>query len=709
MPFALAIEHLLLRLRPVRRALRAAVRRQTESARRSLRPGVSALCVTPEQVETLLDDLDDPSFGCGIAAEITTDEAARQQRLRARAAAAGCTLPLDRLARQLGLSAFEEEAILLCAAPEVDRGYERIVAYIHDDLNRRQPSVELVASLTASSLSERLTRIHLLGPHGRLRRYGLLDVMPSSTMAARQELRLTPSACVFLFGAGEGLADTFRDQAEVLPLALPVAPSPLPAETVTRIGEALTDRSLTAVGVWGARHAGRDEAVHAIAAASGWALRRLTVSGSDGADGQVASIVADATTTAAALRALLWVQIDVTGDLARSGREDIIAEALAASAAPLVLTAAQPWRPAALLEARSYAEVELSPPNGASRRRLWSAAFPEVAAERTAELASTFCLSGTEIRTIERIARMSAQLARNGFPAPLEPHVDAACRTVTQHRSAQLATLVQPRRGPHDLVLAGDLHRQVMDVAGFFRVRLHVEEGWGFSAAAGGIKALFTGEPGTGKTLAAEVIAGLLRVPLLKVDLARVVSKWVGETEKNLESVFGEAEESHCLLFFDEADALFGKRGEVQHGTDRYANLEVSYLLQKLEAYQGLVVLASNLHDQIDAAFTRRFHVTVHFPRPTVAERRRIWEIVFPRTAPLDPTVDLDVLARLDLTGAGIAAVAHTAALLAADAGALSIDVGRIVQAAVRQYRREARILTPSELGPYASVLKECL
>ena len=156
-----------------------------------------------------------------------------------------------------------------------------------------------------------------------------------------------------------------------------------------------------------------------------------------------------------------------------------------------------------------------------------------------------------------------------------------------QH-SAHFAMVVKPKRGPEDLILPPSLHRQVLEVAQFFRAWPHVAEGWGFGrlmTGDGGVKALFTGDSGTGKTLAAEVIAGLLHMPLLKVDLARVVSKWVGETEKHLEAAFREAEASHAVLFFDEADALFGKRGEVQHGTDRYANLEVSYLLQRLEEH----------------------------------------------------------------------------------------------------------------------------
>jgi hypothetical protein len=707
----LAIEHLLLRLRPIRRALRVAAQRQTELAGRLLRPGVSALCVTPDQVESLLDDLDGPSCGRGEAAALTPDETAQEERLRERALGEGGELPLDALVTRLALTPFEQDCILLCAAPEVDRAYERVIAYVLDDLNRRQPCIELLASLTTASLQMRLERRQLLGPYGRLRRCGVLESGAPAITEARQELRLTPSACAFLLGASSELANAFRDPGEVSWLAQSGAPPWSSGETLVRLGQGLGDGTIDAVGIWGPRHSGRDEAVHAIAAGAARPLRCIALGSSGSAASELAATVHAAALAAAALQSLLWVQLVPSDDEARAEREDAVGRALAASPAPLVLTGVHPWRPATLLETRSYAEIELSPTGASSRRRLWSAAFPELDVTQTGELASRFRLSGPEIHAVERIARTRARLAGNGRHAPVAEQVDAACRTVTQRRSAQFATLVQPRRGQDDLVLPADLHRQVLDVAAFVRVWSQVEEGWGFGYDTGGVKALFTGDPGTGKTLAAEVIACLLGLPLLKVDLAQVVSKWIGETEKNLESVFSEAEESHSVLFFDEADALFGKRGEVQHGTDRYANLEVSYLLQRLDGYggrgyHGLIILASNLRDQIDPAFARRFHVTVHFPRPGLAERRRIWEIAFPTAAPLDPTVDLDVLSRLELTGAGITGVAHTAALLAADAGAPLIGIAQIVQAAVRQYRREARILTPSELGPYAPLLK---
>jgi SpoVK/Ycf46/Vps4 family AAA+-type ATPase len=171
--------------------------------------------------------------------------------------------------------------------------------------------------------------------------------------------------------------------------------------------------------------------------------------------------------------------------------------------------------------------------------------------------------------------------------------------------------------------------------------------------------------------------------------------------------VFQQAEDSHAVLLFDEADALFGKRGDVKHGTDRYANLEVGYLLQRLEVSDGLIILTSNLKENIDPAFTRRFHFVVHFPRPGLAERHLLWQLAFPPEAPLAADVDLEALCRLDMTGASITAAARTAALTAADNDSPAITMRHVVRGISRQFQREARLFRPSELGPYAGLVTD--
>ncbi|MCC2316281.1 ATP-binding protein [Cellulomonas xiejunii] len=248
-----------------------------------------------------------------------------------------------------------------------------------------------------------------------------------------------------------------------------------------------------------------------------------------------------------------------------------------------------------------------------------------------------------------------------------------------------VAARVHARRGWDDLVLPATPTGQLRDLVARYRQRRTVFGTWGFPAVpSAGVVALFAGPSGTGKTLAAEVVAADLGLDLYKVDLSAVVSKYIGETEKNLERVFSAAASGDMVLFFDEADALFGKRTDVSSSHDRYANIEVAYLLQRLEVFDGLVILATNLQGNIDDAFWRRIAVSVTFTSPDEAERRRIWDRVFPAAAPVED-VDLDLLARrFKVTGGVIRNAALGAAFAAADEGA-GITMGRVVRALQRE------------------------
>jgi hypothetical protein len=693
-PPSLAARHLLLRLRPIARALRAAVARQTAAAARLTRPDLTELCITGEQVELLLDtadaSLDDTAVDVAEAT-LSADEQADEQLLRDEAAAAGQALPLDRLTSELELTAFELEALLVCAAPEVDRSFERIIAYVLDDLQRRMPCVELMAALTAPCESERLARRASLGRFGRLRRLGLLRPLGEAPTEWRQELRLGRGVLELLLGQVDTLA-LWRDPAEVELPARIALPADVEAAAVERLGTGLASGDVQAVGVWGAARDGEEEVVLSLAGAAGRPLRRLVLP----LEPDPEPAVRDAIEAASAVGAILWITSDPLRVPAAERARATLVALLGACPVPVIVSGVHPWRPAAWLSARAYAELRLPSASFRARKTLWKAALPELSDEDAADRAARFSLAPVEVRAVARTARTAAGV----HEAPAATHLDEASALVTRRQIDHLARVVTPTRTPTELVLPPELHRQVMEVAQFFRVWPRVSEEWGLGRAIAsnrGVKALFTGEPGTGKTLAAEVIAGSVGLPLFKVDLAQVVSKWVGETEKNLECVFREAEESHAVLFFDEADALFGKRGEVQHGTDRYANLEVSYLLQRLEAFEGLVILASNLKDQIDVAFTRRFQIVLHFPRPREDERLQIWRAALPTAA--DPGIDFDRLARLDMTGAGIVNSVRTAALLAAHAGASTIEMPHIVEAVARQFRREARVLTAGDLG----------
>jgi SpoVK/Ycf46/Vps4 family AAA+-type ATPase len=422
----------------------------------------------------------------------------------------------------------------------------------------------------------------------------------------------------------------------------------------------------------------------AAALAAGRPLRRLT------------SDVESDLRMAAALDAVLWLPTD--------DRPERLPEALLRSRVPICLTGVTPWRPAALLAARAYAELTVPPPAFPERRAMWSTAFPALNGGQLEDLAARYRMSAGELRAVAAVADTDARLSGDG----MSKHVDPAIATVTRDRNNSAVQSIVPRRGITDLVLPEAQRNQIVEITSAFRAWPRIAESWGFATrSTGGIKALFTGEPGTGKTMSAEVVTGMLGLELLKVDLAQVVSKWVGETEKNMEAVFRQAEDSHAVLLFDEADALFGKRGDVKHGTDRYANLEVGYLLQRLEVSDGLIILTSNLKENIDPAFTRRFHFVVHFPRPGLAERHLLWQLAFPPEAPLSADVDLEALCRLDMTGASITAAARAAALAAADTESPAITMRHVVRGISRQFQREARLFRPSELGRYAGLVTD--
>ncbi|GAB7044469.1 MULTISPECIES: AAA family ATPase [Catenuloplanes] len=679
-----ALAHLRLRFAPLHRALAAAVDRRTELTERLARPDLTPYCVAADQAEQLLGQIGQvlpPDVPPTIA---EPGEAAAETALRRTAAAAGMTLPLDDLAARFRLGRADQDALLLLVAPELNPAYERLYAYVVDNVNRGLPGPELLIALFGPGIRRRL------GPAAPLLRYGLVRPLPGAPSWVAQELTPAPGLVDLLLGEAADAGLIGHDPAEVVPRDA----APPGTSALRRLASALEAGRLDVAGLWGGAPG---DAALALATYAGRPLRRLPA----GADPDT---VATGLRTAAALGAIVWVRTD---DLPADAP---VAGLLARSRVPVVLTGVTPWRPVSLLSARAYGELDLAPAGYRTRREAWAAALPGLPEPVRDDLAVRYRMNGEELRAVAAVAATGARLAGD---SPLADHVGPAVAAVTRGRARGYLRAIAPRRSFDDLVLPPEQLAHVREISAAFRAWPRVAEAWGFGGRSGetGVKVLFTGESGTGKTLTAEVLAGAAGMELLAIDLSQVVSKWVGETEKNLEAAFRQAEESQAVLFFDEADALFGKRGEVKHGTDRYANLEVGYLLQRLEGSPALAILASNLRENIDAAFTRRFHFAVNFTRPGPAERRRLWRLAFPPAAPLAPDVDLDALSRLDLTGAAIASAARSAALLAAEAAEVSatpdpaISMRHVVGGVARQFQREARLLRATDLGRYADLL----
>jgi SpoVK/Ycf46/Vps4 family AAA+-type ATPase len=305
-------------------------------------------------------------------------------------------------------------------------------------------------------------------------------------------------------------------------------------------------------------------------------------------------------------------------------------------------------------------------------------------------------LSDPEFDTLtDRFNLTPAQIDRTLAQAePTLTSLLAAARQQSDQTLGKVAQKLFPKYKWADIILPPAPLAQLQEIGNQARMRSLVYEQWGFDrklSLGKGLNILFAGPPGTGKTMAAEVIANDLQLDLYKIDLSQVVSKYIGETEKNLDRIFTAAHSANAILFFDEADALFGKRSEVKDAHDRYANIEVGYLLQKMEEYEGTAILATNLRQNMDDAFVRRLQVIVEFPFPDQEFRRQIWRVMVPPELPIERAIDFDWLAQeIKLPGGNIKNIVLAAAFLAASDGQV-VTMNHLIQASEREYQKLGR------------------
>jgi ATP-dependent 26S proteasome regulatory subunit len=388
----------------------------------------------------------------------------------------------------------------------------------------------------------------------------------------------------------------------------------------------------------------------------------------------------------------------LAGDSGAS-RLDSLIDILGDIRGPVFLLSDKNWTPPKLFSKHTLIHLDFSAPGDRQRKRLWEDCLQRAGllAEGvdTGQLASSFALTAGQIQDAISLAQNQARWRSPEDARITMKDLYTACYAQVDLHLGALARKIEPVYQWDDIVLPPDQLAQLREICNQARNRHTVYGEWGFGrklSLGKGLTALFSGPPGTGKTMAAEVIANQLQLHLYKIDLSQVVSKYIGETEKNLHQVFDGAQASGAILFFDEADALFGKRSEVKDAHDRYANIEVGYLLQKMEEYDGIAILATNLRQNMDAAFARRMRFIVEFPFPDEAHQRRIWKTVFPKEAPLALTDnDFAHLCReIGLAGGNIRNIALAAAFYAASEN-VEIQLSHILQAARREYQKLGR------------------
>jgi hypothetical protein len=616
--------------------------------------------------------------------------------LRERAAAmtaAGTPLPIDEIAAAFGLDGFVRDVLMLALAVEIDATMPRLLAYAQDDAASRYPTPALALELFRSEegrprADDRRLRADAFGPGGPFQRLALLQQSDGQLGgAATRPLRLDPRLAWYLRGVDEAVATDGLGLRRHEPAPVPVEFAVAAATVVSALQRGAAGGRPPVVNLIGDDDRSTRALAGAIAARAGIGLHLVALD--EAADAADTAWTAARLDRESALRRTGYL-IEV-GD-AEPGPAVDVAEAIGA----LVILGSR--HPVPVGRPLVTVNVPQLPP--ASRRVLWAQALGPGARDvedSLREVVHHFDLDPASIARVAGAARGAARLRGENVNRQDVWH---ACRAFGRRRLGGLAERIESDFDWDDLVLPVAARAQLEEIAAQVRHRATVYEDWQFARRlprGRGVTALFAGPSGTGKTMAAEVLARALELDLYRIDLAGVVNKYIGETEKNLRRIFAAAEESGAILFFDEADALFGKRTDVRDSHDRYANIEIDYLLQRMEAYTGLAILATNRKAALDRAFLRRLRFLVDFPFPAADLRLRIWQKVLPPAAPT-AGIDFGALARLDLAGGSIQSVALNAAFLAAADGRV-ITMDHLAHAASREYAKLDKAPTEAEFG----------
>jgi len=581
---------------------------------------------------------------------------------------------IDVVAELFGLTGFERQLLLLCAGVEMDSRLAEACGEAQGNSQKQFVTFGLALAVLPNPHWDAIT------PSRPLRRLRVLELQRGSALTTAP-LRVDERVLHYLAGSNQldpRLASVVRDG--------------LPPEWIAeeqRETAANAVRVLAGHEAWPLLHlCGDDPQGHediATFVANGLG-RRLIILKADALPAMGAELD-DLLLLLERESLLLPAAVLVQGD--KSGLSTAASHLVERSPGVVFVSTREPVQ-----ISRSFARLDANKPGPVEQRRLWVAALGDAGSSLNGSLdaiAEQFRLSA---RTIASTAYL---LASRGTVD--EEELWDACRSLARPRLDDLAQRIMPRATWDDLVLPDAQKETLRQLAAQVRHRMKVYETWGFAEKGRrglGVSALFTGGSGTGKTMAAEVLAGELRLDLYRIDLSSVVSKYIGDTEKNLKQVFDTAEDGGVLLLFDEADALFGKRSEVRDSRDRYANIEVGYLLQRLEAYQGLAILTTNLKSTMDSAFQRRLRFIVNFPFPDAALRKAIWRNVLPEALPtrgLDP----EKLAQLNVAGGSIRNIAVHAAFLAARVGK-PVGMHHLADAARLESQKIERPLSSAEL-----------
>jgi ATP-dependent 26S proteasome regulatory subunit len=595
---------------------------------------------------------------------------------------------LERICSLFRLSSFERSVLLLCAGIEFSGDFARLCAVAQGDSQRLYPTFGLALAALPNPHWD------AIAPRSPLRRWQLIKTSEGTALTL-SPLRIDERILHYLAGI-QYLDERLAGMMELLNPVGDLVPSQQQiADRVAAIFSTSREGVLPVIQLCGSEMASKRAIAGAVGQSLGMNWWMMSA--------QVVPLVPSE------LEHLirLWNRETILSgsglllnceeiDLSDATRMNAITHLIDRIEGMLILSSREGLR----IEERVAVRFDVHKPTSIEQNQVWEEALAALLPQLNGQvktLVNQFNLSATTIRAActEATGYRDREATAN-----LSNILWDACRLQARPRLDELAQRIEPTATWENLVLPEAQKLILTDVVAHVRQRAQVYETWGFASTGGrglGISALFAGTSGTGKTLAAEVLAHQLRLDLYRIDLSSVVSKYIGETEKNLRQVFDAAEQGGAILLFDEADALFGKRSEVKDSRDRYANIEVSYLLQRMECYPGLAILTTNLKSAIDTAFLRRIRFVVQFPFPDAVQRAEIWRRIFPVSTPIE-ALDYTKLARLNVAGGNIRNIALNAAFLAADAGE-AVQMKHLLRAAQTEYGKLEKSLTEAEIG----------
>ena len=633
----------------------------------------------------------------------------------------GQTYRLNSLKRLFGLSTFDLDILLVCLLPELDLDYQRIYAYLQDDITKKSPTVNFVLQLLCDSYTDMLKARQNFFPEAPLLKYHLISLrdnhIPGPTTLLAKFIDVDERITNYLLEA-EAI------DAHISPFTVLVHPilklqDIILSKEIKQLLNKLVKQYVSKAFIChlrGPYGVGKQTTAEAVCYELAVPMLYVDLNEMVLVDTPPELLMPFIFREGILQNAALY--LDGFDLLLSDGKQikpvcKAVIKELENYPHPVFLSGEKNWQARGRLEYKSFIDIELPIPSYLVRKQLWhkqwsSNPAPAVDVDLN-DVANKFRFSGGQIRDAIITARDLAKWRDPGNGVITKQDLYSACHLQAREILNTMAHKVQPKYDWADIVLPKDQMEQLHEICSYVKYYSTVYGDWGFErklSLGKGLNVLFAGPSGTGKTMAAEIIAHELGLELYKIDLSAIVSKYIGETEKNLDRIFQEGQTSNAILFFDEADALFGKRSEVRDSHDRYANIEIAYLLQKMDEYKGVVILATNLRKNMDEAFSRRMHFALEFPIPDEADRYRIWKSIFPPEVPLAKNIDLEFIARqFKITGGNIKNIALGAAFLAVEDGGC-INTENLVRATKREYQKMGKLCTEDEFARYFQLVK---